>query len=292
MAGRILKGEHRVSWASHADPSATSVSSSRRAGSPSPHIATDHSFFTPSENRLVEESPMPFTPHSGGILSSKPSPMEPHRSSAPAALGPCPPREESSARKLNLRESRKAMTATGLISRDFVNVTPEIVLDKNAPVRALRNQESTDGAKSAISALQPVEEENNSIGSDDGNTGEEQQKDDVMPSMAKNAGNDEQQAWGQPFKVEWLCTERLPFYSTRHLRNPWNQDREIKVSRDGTEVEPGVGQQLLEQWRTLAAAPVVMETSKSPAAVDRRAAKPTSTLPPAAVNSRNSGQSS
>ncbi|KAG1905113.1 YT521-B-like domain-containing protein [Suillus fuscotomentosus] len=292
MAGRILKGEHRVSWASHADPSATSVSSSRREpGSPSPHVATDHSFFTPSENRLVEESPMPFTPHSGGSLSSKPSPMEPHRSSAPAALGPCPPREESSAKKLNLRESRKAMTATGLISRDFVNVTPEIVLDKNAPVRALRNQESTDGTKSVISALQSVEEENNSIGSDDGNTGEEQQRDDVMPSMAENAGNDEQQAWGQPFKVEWLCTERLPFYSTRHLRNPWNQDREIKVSRDGTEVEPGVGQQLLEQWRTLAAAPVVMETSKSPAAVDQRAAKPTSTLPPATVNSGNCGQS-
>jgi hypothetical protein len=139
-----------------------------------------------------------------------------------------------------------------------------------------------------VSALQAVEEENNSISSDGGDAGEEP-KDGVMPSMTKNAGNDEQ-AWGQPFKVEWLCTDRLPFYCTRHLRNPWNQDREIKVSRDGTEVEPGVGQQLLEQWRTLAAAPTVMETSKSSAAVNQRAAKPTSTLPPAAANSGDSGK--
>jgi hypothetical protein len=130
--------------------------------------------------------------------------------------------------------------------------------------------------------LQAVEEENNSTGSDDGDAREEP-KDDVMPSMTKETRDDEQQAWGQPFKVEWLCTDRLSFYSTRHLRNSWNQDREIKVSRDGTEVEPGVGQRLLEQWRTLAAAPTMMETSKSPAAVDQRATKPASTLLPAAA---------
>lgn len=234
---------------------------------------------------------MPFTPHSGGTLSSKPSPMEPHRSSAPAALGPRPGGEfsaEPPARKFSLRESGKARSAAGLISKDFINSTPEIVLDKNAPGRAVRNQGSTDGTKSVVSALQAVEEENNSISSDDG---EEQPKDDVVPSMAKNAGNDEQQAWGQPFKVEWLCTDRLPFYCTRHFRNPWNQDREIKVSRDGTEVEPGVGQQLLEQWRTLAAAPTAMETSKTSAAVDQRVTKPTSTLPMATVNSGGGGKS-
>lgn len=295
MAGRILKGEHRVSWASHADPSATSVSSSRREpdGS-SPLVNSDQSFFTPSEHRLVEESPMPFTPHSGGTLSNKPSPMEPHRSSAPAALGPRPGGEfsaEPPARKFSLRESGKARSAAGLISKDFINATPEIVLDKNAPGRAVRNKGSTDGTKSVVSALQAVEEENNSISSDDGDAGEEQPKDDVGPSMAKNAGNDEQQTWGQPFKVEWLCTDRLPFYCTRHLRNPWNQDREIKVSRDGTEVEPGVGQQLLEQWRTLAAAPTAMETSKSSAAVDQRATKPASTSPMAAVNPGEGGKS-
>jgi len=44
---------------------------------------------------------------------------------------------------------------------------------------------------------------------------------------------------GSPFRIEWLKVGRLPFNNTKHLRNPWNADREVKVSRDGTEVEPG-----------------------------------------------------
>jgi hypothetical protein len=54
--------------------------------------------------------------------------------------------------------------------------------------------------------------------------------------------------WGEPFQLQWIKTERLPFYRTRHLRNPWNHDREVKVSRDGTELEPSVGEALLEEW--------------------------------------------
>jgi hypothetical protein len=47
------------------------------------------------------------------------------------------------------------------------------------------------------------------------------------------------EGWGQPFNVQWIRVGSLPFNRTRHLRNPWNADREVKVSRDGTEVEPG-----------------------------------------------------
>ena len=43
---------------------------------------------------------------------------------------------------------------------------------------------------------------------------------------------------GRPFHIQWIKTGSLPFGRTRHLRNPWNADREVKVSRDGTEVEP------------------------------------------------------
>ncbi|CAE6347905.1 unnamed protein product [Rhizoctonia solani] len=59
---------------------------------------------------------------------------------------------------------------------------------------------------------------------------------------------DKTESWGKPFKIRWIKTERLPFHRTRHLRNPWNSDREVKVSRDGTEVEPAVGQRLLDEW--------------------------------------------
>ncbi|KAJ7158320.1 YT521-B-like domain-containing protein [Mycena crocata] len=63
----------------------------------------------------------------------------------------------------------------------------------------------------------------------------------------KSAGVREE-SWGQEFKLDWLCTERLPFQRTRHIRNPWNREREVKVSRDGTELEPSVGQALLAEW--------------------------------------------
>jgi hypothetical protein len=52
--------------------------------------------------------------------------------------------------------------------------------------------------------------------------------------------------WGKPFKIEWISTTRLPFYRTRGLRNPWNSNREVKIARDGTELEPGVGKRLLQ----------------------------------------------
>ncbi|KAG8623165.1 hypothetical protein KVT40_008141 [Elsinoe batatas] len=54
------------------------------------------------------------------------------------------------------------------------------------------------------------------------------------------------QDWGRPFEIEWLSTSRLPFYRTRGLRNPWNANREVKIARDGTELEPSVGRRLLE----------------------------------------------
>jgi len=47
------------------------------------------------------------------------------------------------------------------------------------------------------------------------------------------------------FKVEWISTRRVPFYSTRGLRNPWNVNREVKIARDGTELEPSIGKKLV-----------------------------------------------
>lgn len=76
--------------------------------------------------------------------------------------------------------------------------------------------------------------------------------------------NERPDGWGREFKVQWLCTERLPFHRTRHLRNPWNQDREVKVSRDGTELEPGVGQRLFEEWSKPEPIPTTTASASSP----------------------------
>ena len=56
-------------------------------------------------------------------------------------------------------------------------------------------------------------------------------------------------AFGKPFKIEWLSTERLPFYRTRGLRNPWNANREVKIARDGTELETSVGRRLVQMFQ-------------------------------------------
>ncbi|KAF2262495.1 hypothetical protein CC78DRAFT_545699 [Lojkania enalia] len=59
------------------------------------------------------------------------------------------------------------------------------------------------------------------------------------------------QSWGKPFKVEWMSTNRLPFYRTRGLRNPWNANREVKIARDGTELETSVGERLIQMFHRL-----------------------------------------
>nr|XP_019045374.1 hypothetical protein I302_05763 [Kwoniella bestiolae CBS 10118]OCF24304.1 hypothetical protein I302_05763 [Kwoniella bestiolae CBS 10118] len=56
---------------------------------------------------------------------------------------------------------------------------------------------------------------------------------------------------GHVFRIEWVKVGPIPFNKTRHLRNPWNSDREVKVSRDGTEVEPTIGSTLMAEWDKL-----------------------------------------
>lgn len=62
-----------------------------------------------------------------------------------------------------------------------------------------------------------------------------------------NAESDQQNLApsGGSFRVEWLSTSRVPFFTTRGLRNTWNHNREVRIARDGTELEPGVARKLL-----------------------------------------------
>ena len=71
-------------------------------------------------------------------------------------------------------------------------------------------------------------------------------------------GTGESQTWGKPFQVEWLSTTRLPFYRTRGLRNPLNANREIKIARDGTDVDVAIGRKLVSLFH--------QEATSSPAA--------------------------
>jgi hypothetical protein len=50
---------------------------------------------------------------------------------------------------------------------------------------------------------------------------------------------------GGLFRVEWLSVKSLPFEQTQHLRNPLNQNKPVKIARDGQELPPDVGRQLV-----------------------------------------------
>ncbi|KAK0737692.1 YT521-B-like domain-containing protein [Apiosordaria backusii] len=79
------------------------------------------------------------------------------------------------------------------------------------------------------------DESGGSVGGDGGS---------VRSGQESGAGT-ENKTWGKPFRLEWLSTARLPFYKTRGLRNPWNSNREVKIARDGTELEPAIGRRLI-----------------------------------------------
>lgn len=95
---------------------------------------------------------------------------------------------------------------------------------------------------------------------------EEQKPDDSRAERGTESDDPEAaspatpQSFGKPFKIEWLATDRLPFYRTRGLRNPWNANREVKIARDGTELEPGVGRRLLGMFHKPQLAPSSAQT--------------------------------
>lgn len=53
---------------------------------------------------------------------------------------------------------------------------------------------------------------------------------------------------GRCYFIKWKHRYNLPFQNTRHLLNPWNENRKVQVSRDGQEVEPSIGEALCHLW--------------------------------------------
>jgi len=160
------------------------------------------------------------------------------------------------------------------VERQIQQELHEFHLDRTAPVRALRrppaSSSSGAGGQFGNSLMGTIEEQRGQseipeFQLEAGQKGEGPRTDDEddpervpSPGQADGAVDkraEELQTWGEPFKLQWIKTERLQFYRTRHLRNPWNHNREIKVSRDGIELEPSVGQALLEEWDRVVEAP-------------------------------------
>ena len=204
---------------------------------------------------MVVESPMPMsTPENQRrqvATEQKIDESQAHKprdlQSAPAVLGPShrgltrgTPKTKQSLGTDVLVGQHEAM---GHIDQ---NLPDGFELDAEAPIRAIKNNNNVSPEQQPSSGLrlEPLDV-----------VAEEEEKFelDTQEPEGKQEPEAAREGWGESFKIDWICTKRLPFYKTRHLRNPWNHDREIKVSRDGTELEPDVGQALIEEWETLAA---------------------------------------
>ncbi|OAQ99282.1 hypothetical protein LLEC1_02292 [Akanthomyces lecanii] len=77
------------------------------------------------------------------------------------------------------------------------------------------------------------------------NEGDFEDETDVPSNKEGEEADEDMQRRGKPFNLQWLSIAPLPFYRTRGLRNPWNSNREVKIARDGTELEPSVGRRLI-----------------------------------------------
>lgn len=227
MAGPLRRGEQQVSWASRAESSTSprpvlglqreTIAEESSTGNLQDE---DHQVLSPT--RQVDNSPDVFSSDGRpGLRSQFKS------NSAPPKFGHYQQFSASTlSGQLSLDRALRPKGGTGQVSRDFE-------LDEDAPQRAVRDRPGTeDGSTgSKLHVVEELEEKGGEV--------------DEHQAPADSAAT-----WGDSFKVEWVCTERLPFQRTRHLRNPWNHDKEIKVSRDGTELEPIVGRQLLAEWAT------------------------------------------
>jgi hypothetical protein len=50
------------------------------------------------------------------------------------------------------------------------------------------------------------------------------------------------------FKIDWITKNDLNFTKTQHLLNPWNENKQVKIGRDGQEYEPHCGESLCRSF--------------------------------------------
>ena len=223
MAGPVRRGGQSIHWAISPGRSSQSPTMSSRLSSQS----SVPIYFSPGDHRLVDSSPLP--DDSLPVKTPTDSQLHQHNQSAPGMLG-----KQYELPSMKTPQMKHSLDQ-GLKPKNIIpNQKDDFELDPLGPVRAMR---STGGKSAGSTSLEKVEER------------AEEPDGDVQESAASHQQEEKgDDSWGDCFAVEWILTQRLPFNRTRHIRNPWNHDREVKVSRDGTELEPTVGQRLLDEW--------------------------------------------
>lgn len=263
MAGPILKsGSALDSSTSHSPVTQSSApaavqpiagSSSFPSGVSQPSAA---SRFLLTPNAPLQESPGPVSPNSP-LVSKSTRRVNVHADSAP-------PEMSEPFRRISLNASP--------VHASTFEEKPTFQLDWKAPLRAVRAQDAAvEHPSNSIPSEKPTVDEDPTNRSTNISVGQVSPSSSGMRPQAnpvqRHAGSDpggvsdrayspaSRVGWGTSFPVMWIRVQPLSFTKTRHLRNPWNADREVKVSRDGTELEPNVGRQLLAQWDEIPTTP-------------------------------------
>ena len=229
MAGQVLRDETSTPWAPAIEftPPPSSVSSSRdqsAGASPLPDgtgaEGQDPLYLFPFDEPRVDQ-----TPQSAPAGWPSFALADPHK---PAD------RFTNSMPNTNTRLLRHPVQASSL---------PVLISDalsrslRNPLTRSSRESSKLDAVSVSILVEHQADLDDRPNTAPDGSFEGRDTRDDAARS-----------AWDLSFRIEWIRTDSLPFVCTRHIRNPWNHGREVKVSRDGTELEPNVGQRLLNEW--------------------------------------------
>ena len=53
---------------------------------------------------------------------------------------------------------------------------------------------------------------------------------------------------GGIFRLQWVCKDDLEFSKCQDVSNPWNDHKPVKISRDGQELPPAIGEKLCRIW--------------------------------------------
>ena len=265
MAGPILHSEDRIPWASRPTspvPLRSSAGSDTEGNvliPPPTSIVQGYQdplyVLPPEEHRVVDQSPNSISQSQEGEPYGKPQ-----VSSAPAEIY-----------NPHHRLSQLTQKTDAGLTRAFKSLSLE--LNPDGPYHARRDQGNSQAAHPTIPT--PSSESEDTL---------KHARDAALQTVAEEPTKDldapkegSAEARGRPFRVDWICTEPLSFSRTKHLRNPWNHGREVKISRDGTELEPSIGRQLLEEWdrRSPSPADVPAVSSEPHTALRRHGSKST-----------------
>ncbi|VDC05566.1 unnamed protein product [Peniophora sp. CBMAI 1063] len=262
----------RIPWASHPQ------GASSRSGDPPPSSASRTHILSPSDGRY-EESPQPLSAAQDTkypLSAAGPSSIR-TRLSDPATLS-APPEIGRPHHRLSYGPTHPELSLNVPAIPPAISVpATKFELDTTAPARAVRSTAQSPESQSSEKDRELTPVAGDALKPERPDPVPLQSRDHTPEDAASAPENaDPGDSWGRSFKIEWIRTDRLPFNRTRHLRNPWNHGREVKVSRDGTELEPGVGHALIEEWdRPPPSSPAIGATR--PAA--RRGGRPAAPAP-------------